>query len=369
MINKTFTLSALFSFIVFCSAFSQSQVNEIPNFILAKNANPTVFLRFPALNGIERGWGNQNKVSKKELQTLQPNEDILAYTISVLNKFFIEVGIEPAAYIDVANEYNSHPTILQYNNAIRRMLHENQSQYIIDITFISTPSLSQVKKGKAELIHYLNPMIGVYQYNKGDVAEQKIKYFLHTPDLQKSFNAFSKAIAAKSEKSLLKEMTLSEFSQQPFIEYKEYNTIPIDLDKNKIAVIELDRQDAVNSKYKSIMDKYPFNYQIISNTDKIEQITNEGKEYKYAMIMRNVNYEKTTSKDNTTDRNNMSGIRESKTTTVVRSYFVLQDLETFDEYYGMPIESLEVTAESYAPKALKNAVELVRKSYNIDKGN
>ncbi len=58
---------------------------------------------------------------------LGPNEAVVDFTISILNKYFKEVGIEPSVYLDVAREYNNHPTNLKYNNAVRKMIYDNKA--------------------------------------------------------------------------------------------------------------------------------------------------------------------------------------------------------------------------------------------------
>ncbi len=89
---------------------------------------------------------------------LGPNEAVVDFTISILNKYFKEVGIEPSVYLDVAREYNNHPTNLKYNNAVRKMIYDNKAQYIIDFSFTETPSLSKIKKNKANITDYVNPL-------------------------------------------------------------------------------------------------------------------------------------------------------------------------------------------------------------------
>lgn len=338
-------------------------ISPLPDYLLAENANPAVFLSMKRAGQRVKSAGGVIGLatlvaSKREANKLFTGDATQEQFASFMLEDLEELGINVSFVANYEALKAAEMSEIEIDNFIRQKLHENKSRYVIFMSVLSSPETKQVEKGKTDRSSYASILIRIGAYTGGSVFSAEAgnwEYFNTTLHYPMAIEDLENGISEKQDE-FVSQLEDHAYFSEPFTAFKAFDGLPEDLAEQTLAIDQVyaakyDRKtkkystelsESGNEATKKSMSKYPYAYELVdpyggpsNHRYKLELKAAELLKRKY-------------------------GSGEGITSQIVnRYYYVIRDTQTNDVYYGGDLAVLEEKADRVSITALNDFVKRV----------
>lgn len=333
-------ITLCYSIILLCGTVRAQEYGEIPNYLIAENANVALVVQM----------GNGMSTSQV------PKEESYKFLVNNLTKDLKEFGIKITKDFDLLDQQE----LEKYGQTMALEMKKANIYYMLMIVVNSYPASKRVEKGKATLVDYRS--IIFYPMKFTGASPLAINYTLEKlwtvigTNYTTLISTIKKGISKKGANYFLKTVEQRDINVQT-----DFYKFPEDMKTSVLLVEKLMPQmpgaKAYNASLAEEMKEYPFEYKIIENGKTLE-LKDEGYKYLLYPAFRNIKVTKWKDQIIGTRKTGFK-IKEENTKTILSS--VVIDIRNGNNYYGgNPSNGMTLKG------ALKKNLKQIKKEFGVE---